>query len=477
MSEDECKGPKIGMRHVQSFLLFFGFMSIYISRMNIGVALVAMTNANTTNPDFVEFNWTQKEISYILSSFYWGCFITQFPGGNICKYFGVKKSLGWATFISAILCAITPRCVMWKGWPAFCVIRSLQGLSQGLIYPSVVQHLANWSPLQERNRLGAFSFTGVECGVVLALSLSGIIAKGPMGWPGISYVSAGLCFTWCLLWLILGANSVRESRFISQAERLYIESSMANVSNTQKSKIPTPWRAILTSVPFLSLVVARCSQHYGVSTLQTQTPAYLHGVLKMQIKSNALYSALPFLACWCTSYLYIFMGDVLRSKGILKLTALRRTFSIMASWIPAMALVALGFMNEQRRTWALVIMTLGVAANSGKIMGICLNNIDLSPNHAGVLMSLTTTPASLMPLISPLVVGVVVSDRTSPHQWQIAFGIAAAIFFLGNLVYISLGTTETQPWNDEYYLTKDCPESKTRENLLESTPKAAIVRA
>lgn len=40
------------MRHVQSFLLFFNVTSIYCSRLNIGVAVVAMTNSATANPDF-----------------------------------------------------------------------------------------------------------------------------------------------------------------------------------------------------------------------------------------------------------------------------------------------------------------------------------------------------------------------------------------------------------------------------------------
>lgn len=45
-------GPILGMRHVQSLLLFFCIVAMYVSRLNVGVAVVAMTNADTTNPDF-----------------------------------------------------------------------------------------------------------------------------------------------------------------------------------------------------------------------------------------------------------------------------------------------------------------------------------------------------------------------------------------------------------------------------------------
>nr|XP_013098998.1 unnamed protein product [Stomoxys calcitrans] len=473
MSGEEAKGPFFGMRHLQTFLLFFGIVSAFIITVNIGVAVVAMTNAATTNPEFLEFKWSKQEIAYIFSSFSWGYVISQFFAGPLCKELGVKNTFGWTILISAALSAITPYCVMWKGWQAFCLIRFIHGLVQGLTFPCAIQHLAKWLPAKERNRLGAFSFTGMECGTVLALALSGIIAKGSMGWLGIFYVSAGIGFMWCLLWLIFGANSAGETRFISKAEKHFIESSINGASKSDVTKIPTPWKAILTSGPFLALIVVRCAHVYGWSTFETQIPSYFHGVLKMEIKSNALYSALPFLASWFISFVYMFLGDVLQAKGTVSLTALRRIFSSLASWIPALGLIAIGFMNQETKTWALAIMILSVGANSGKTIGILLNNIDLSPNHAGVLMALSNIPAFSMAIISPLVVGFIVTDGSSRLQWQIVFAIASVIFFLGNLVYIIWGSTDAQPWNDENFLAKDSAKSVTKESQSESQPDVA----
>lgn len=45
-------GSKWGIRHVQALLIFLNIVVVYISRLNIGVAVVAMTNAATTNPDY-----------------------------------------------------------------------------------------------------------------------------------------------------------------------------------------------------------------------------------------------------------------------------------------------------------------------------------------------------------------------------------------------------------------------------------------
>lgn len=45
-------GPVLGMRHVQALLIFLNITTIFIGRLNVGVSVVAMTNAETTNPNF-----------------------------------------------------------------------------------------------------------------------------------------------------------------------------------------------------------------------------------------------------------------------------------------------------------------------------------------------------------------------------------------------------------------------------------------
>ncbi|XP_073844830.1 putative inorganic phosphate cotransporter isoform X2 [Musca autumnalis] len=458
------------MRHMQAFLIFLNITVVYIGRLNIGVAVVAMTNAETTNPDFPEFDWDEKEISYILSSFYWGYVITQFPGGALCKLFGAKLTMGLSTLLSGVLSAVTPVAVTWGGWQAFCAIRVIQGLFQGMLFPCIHEHLAKWSPLQERNRLGSLSHTGIECGTVLALGITGLIAEGSMGWPGISYVSGGLCFVWCILWFVFANNNATESRFIKEAEKNYIESSMEHADDFHKKKIPVPWKAIFLSIPFNALLVARCSEAWGLATLQAQIPSYLHGVLNMEIKSNALFSALPFLAMWAMSYVYVLSSDILQRKKILTLSAIRKTINSIAFWIPAVGLIIIGFLNEGNKNWAIALMTISVGVNSGATIGSSLNTIDLSPNHAGIVMGIVNTIANFMPLISPLVVGVIVTDSSNRTQWQIVFAISAIIFFFGNLLYIIWGTAVSQPWDAEDFLSPKDAETSVNEET--SKPKA-----
>ncbi|ALC42293.1 CG3649, partial [Drosophila busckii] len=443
-----CKGPAIGVRHLQSLLLFLGLTVMHIARLNVSVAIVAMTNAESTNPDFPEHHWTERQKSYILSSFYWGYILTLCPGSFLCRRFGAKVVLFIASCGTAIFSFVTPSSIAWGGWQVFCGIRIVQGLFQGVIFPAVTEHLAVWSPPEERNRLGAFSYTGSDCGTVLAMFISGMIAKGPLGWPGISYVSGALCGAWCILWLICGANNATESRFISDAECKYIESSLQHSDDFHARNIPIPWRAICTSIPFLALLAARCSETYGLSTLQAEIPSYMNGVLQMDIQSNAVFSSLPFLTMWMMSYVYLIIADVLLRRKWLSLTSVRKLFNTIAFWLPAAGLIAIGFLSEENTKMAIALMTISVGINAGSTIGSTLNTIDLSPNHAGFLMGFSNTVANVIPILTPLIAGLIVVDKHDASQWRWVFVIAAGVYFTGNSFFLIFGRTSVQSWNE-----------------------------
>lgn len=467
IKNEEKSTLRFGQRHVQILLLFTAIVVNYIAKFNAGVAVVAMTNAATTNPDFPEYKWSDVEKSYILSSFFWGNFITQFPGGYLCRRLGVKRTLLISTLGSSLLGFLPPLCVSWGGWSIYCAIRVVQGLFQGFLFPGIHAHLATWCPVNERNRLGALANTGIECGTLLSMFLSGVIAASSIGWPGLFYVSSALGLVWCTAWAYLSTNQPSESKFITSAELNYIDASK-NTNNQLKvdevkRELPVPWRAILASLPFWALVVSRAAQSWGFSTLQAEIPSYMKGVLNMDMKKNALYSALPYLAMWTMSYVYLVVSDVLLSRKILSLTAIRKTFNTLAFWIPAAGLIGIGFLGNEQKLFVIILMTISVGVNAGATIGSALNTIDLSPNYAGILMGVVNTVANVIPILTPLLVGLVVSNEHSRTQWQLVFIIAAVVLALGNLFYLIFGKMDLQAWNDENYLQSKGAQNKQQE--------------
>ncbi|KRF97956.1 uncharacterized protein Dwil_GK21463 [Drosophila willistoni] len=399
-----CCGPLIGVRHVQIGLLFICISVSYFSKVNVAISLVAMTDAASANPNQKEFDWSAAEKSYILSSFYWGNVMTQFLGGYFCRFFGVKMVLFVSTLIYSILVLVTPVTVTWGSWQAFVVIRVLMGASQGFLVPGIQQHLANWSPKEERTRLGAFTYTAFDCGSICAILATGLIATSPWGWPGISYVAGSLGLSWCTIWLAFGANNPGVSKCIGEIEYAYI---LKAQPAKDSAKIPIPWRAIFTSIPFIALLITRCCGIWSVTILQTEIPSYL-------------------------GY----------------------TFNTVAFCVPALSLLGMSFLSVEHKTWAIILMTLGQSAYSGATIGSALNSIDLSPNHAGIITGIINTSNALVALCVPLLVGVIITDVSNRSQWQIIFGITALIYICGSIIYIKWGSAETQPWNDVDYLKR-----------------------
>lgn len=153
-------------------------------------------------------------------------------------------------------------------WKILCALRLLQGLSQGFIFPSVHTSLAKWVHPSERGLLGTFTYSGSQLGIVVMLSVSGVIAASTLGWPGIFYISGGSGVLWSILFAIFGSNSPAEYKFTSMTkeERDYIESMPGSSNEKQRT---TPWKSIFKSKPFWALLISHCAQNWGFWTLVT----------------------------------------------------------------------------------------------------------------------------------------------------------------------------------------------------------------
>ncbi|XP_039955092.1 putative inorganic phosphate cotransporter [Bactrocera tryoni] len=448
----EIEGPRVGVRHLQSFLLFLGFSVGFMQRTNLSVAIVAMMDRNSTNPDFPEYNWSEQSKSLLLSSFFWGYVIMQIPSGQLAQRFGGKVMLLFSIGVSGFFAIFTPLSAQMGDWQFICALRFLQGFCQAAVYPSVQIILARWAPPAERGVLATICYSGSQFGTIIILSISGTLATSMFGWPSIFYVSGGCSIIWALVWLLWGADSPRQSKLISSEERNYIESTLGAISKSENSaisaKLPTPWLSIITSVPFWALFTSQCAYSWGYWTLITQIPSYIKNVFDKDIKSNALLSALPYAANLVLGLCFCALAQVLLSAKLLRTNASRKIFNTIGIWIPMAATIALGFVDANSADLAVILLTVAVGANSATFLGGFVNHIDLSLNFPGTLMSITNLGATLMSIITPLVVGVIVTDTTNPNQWRLIFYIMALWYFIGNLLFITLGSTKLQPWNE-----------------------------
>ncbi|XP_034103688.1 putative inorganic phosphate cotransporter [Drosophila albomicans] len=486
----------IGVRHVQCILCFFCLTLAYAWRVNLTVALVAMTqpyhNNNTDisnhslnntllsnhslslddsgeqedvdqgvdifSVDF--YNFTEEQKSYMLSSFFWGYIVTQVPGGYIAQRYGAKMLLLSGLAACGILTLLTPLSAKLGGWPAVCAIRFLEGLTQGAVHPATHSLLSKWAPANERGMLATMCYSGAQFGTILMMATSGFIADSVAGWPAIFYFGAACGVIWIVCWWVFAASTPEEHRTITREELKFItENRTVGKMQDSHKMAPTPWKAIFTSMPFMSLLIVHCTHMWGFWTLLTQIPSYMMHIYHIDIKSSALLSSLPYTVMLVLSFFFVWLSKVLQNKKSLSVSFNRKFFNTVGHWIPMCSLIALGYVPREDAPLAVGLLTLTVGISAATYLGFQVNHIDLSPNYAGTLMGLTNGAANVMSALAPLAVGQIVKTPANVDEWRTVFFLAAAFYFVGNLLFVVFGRTETQWWDSPEVLDADTMEA------------------
>lgn len=440
------KGNGLGVRHVQALLLFFCIFMAFFLRVNISVGIVSMTDRNSSNPDFDEFGWSEKEKGAVLSSFFWGYLVSQAPAGQLGQSYSPKLLLLLAGGTCAFLTALTPAAARYGGWGLLAATRVGQGLAQGFFVPLSYTIISKWAPPNERNRFVGFSLNGGTLGAMVGLPVCGLLAKSSAGWPSIFYVSSALSFIWVVFWYWFGADSPDQHPYIAEKEKLYINTSIINVTRTEK-RLKTPWKAIFTCVPFWALICAHIGNGWAFAMVLTEVPSYINSILGFDIDANGLLSALPYLALWVLVHPVCWMADVIKKKKLLSETVARKLWTTISQTGGCTLILFLGFVGRDAVA-AMTLLTVGVSLSAFMFCGFSINHLDLAPNFAGVLMGISNGLENITTILAPLAVGWIIQDTTSIEQWREVFIVTAIVGFLGNLVFVIFGTAELQPWNE-----------------------------
>ncbi|XP_022179237.1 putative inorganic phosphate cotransporter [Myzus persicae] len=444
--------PGIGFRHLQSLLLFLCVVCGYLIRVNLSVTIVAMNPVTNSTDYFREladhvpiFGWTNSMRSVLLSTFFVGYLVANFPASVLGCRFDNKILLACSMIVSSLLSIVSPPLVYEYGAPALVVIRFAQGLSSAFMFPMVHGIMSKFSPPHERGQLVGFINSGIQLGTMVTLAISGMLCSSVKGWPIVYYLSGAVGLVWTAVWLLLGAGSLSTHRFIGQVEKDYIQRSLTNTVDHDRRLSDTPWKSIFTSLPVWATALAHIGHNWGFWLLLTEMPTFIHTVLKFDIKEDGILSSLPYLAMFVLQIPVTFFADFLNKREITTLTVSRKIWNTISFWGGAIGLTILGFVEDTRLTIIIYVFIVAIGCTSNA--GFNINHMDLSPNFAGLLMGITNTVAASGGIIAPLFVGLVVDDQTSVAEWRIVFISGAVVLFATNLFFIIFGSAKTQPWN------------------------------
>jgi MFS family permease len=167
-------------RHILGLLGFLGFANVYAMRVNLSVAIVAMVYRNTTQPNNNntydhcvapnssnstqppnegEFNWDEATQGLVLGSFFYGYVLTQVPGGRLAELFGGKLIYGIGVLMTAVFTLLSPIAARYN-FTLFIIVRVLEGMGEGVTFPSMHAMLARWIPPLEQSKFAAYVYAG-----------------------------------------------------------------------------------------------------------------------------------------------------------------------------------------------------------------------------------------------------------------------------------------------------------------------------
>lgn len=455
----------IKSRHILGILGFLGFANVYAMRVNLSVAIVAMVNettpivpnsnntfdhcpapnvTNSTTPSGGEFDWDTRTQGIVLGSFFYGYVLTQVPGGRLAEMFGGKMVYGLGVLITAIFTMLSPIAAR-TNFTLFIIVRILEGMGEGVTFPSMHAMLAKWIPPLEMSKFGAYVYAGTNFGTIISLPLSGWLCSLKLwgGWPLSFYLFGALGVVWFVFWMLLVYDSPSTHPRIDRQEQAYI---LASVGPQDEDRRSVPWGKMLTCLPLWAILVTQCGNSWAFYTLLTELPTYMAHILHFDIEANSVLSAIPYLTSWVAGIFFSILADWLLLKGYITQSLSYKVWNSVASVIPSLGLLGVAYVGCDKVAAQLLLAIPG-AFGGAQYAGNQMNHIALSPKYAGTMYGITNAVSNICGFMAPYVTGLLISGRETLGQWRMVFYLAAGINIGANLFYVAFSSAKEVPWS------------------------------
>ncbi|XP_037051081.1 putative inorganic phosphate cotransporter [Bradysia coprophila] len=480
-------------RIVLAVMTFLGFMTEYMMRNLLSIAITQIAKKTYTNDSIISgdvcpidnetivddndgqgdadglYEWNETIQGVILSSFYWGYIVTHIPGGILVERFGGKVLLLSGIVATSVLTCLTPVSITYGGAYLLVANRVVMGLCQGFIYAAVFGLLSTWIPLRERTTLGVFVLSGIQFGSILSTYLSGVLLQNMDGWEWPFYIYSIIGTVWCLAFALFCSKDPESNRFISEKEKAYLQQEIGTLRRDVDLPL-APYRAILTSVPVWAIIISQTGIDFSFYVMTTDLPKYLSDVMRFDVEKNGLYSSLPQVLNFFSAMGFGVLSDICINRKILSVRNTRRYFTTAGITGLAVCFILASYSGCNRLS---AILFFSFASGFAGLDNSRVNNMDLSPNYAPTIISIVNSCGSAMGILAPLAVGLLTPNATI-YEWRVVFWMVFGILLGTGLIYLLFADGEVQHWNDpkkskQRTDDKESPEDSFDKNVSSSS--------
>ena len=405
-------------------LCFLAVFICYIDRVNISVAIIPMAK---------QYNWNPEQQGRVLSAFFVGYILTQFLGGRLADRFGGKLVLGLGVVTWSLFTMVTPLAAG-AGFITLLLARVGMGLGEGFTFPAIYSLIGRWFPAAERSRAVSVNSSGIPAGTLFALALTPLIAV-QLGWQWVFYIFGSFGLVWFGFWMTKVTSWPKQHPTISAQELALI--SRGTDAEQVVVKLP-PLKLLLSNKPLWAIIVSHFCNNWALYVLLSWMPTYVNKALHVDFASVGFYTMVPNIASLMFLGVAGWTTDALIRSGFNR-TTIRKVMQSVGFGAVVIALASVGYV--QSAIGAIAVMTAGNAIGAFAMGGYGSNHLDIAPRHAGTLMGITNTAATI-----PGIIGVYVSGKIldATGSWLLVFQVAAGVVLFGLVFYALFASTDKQ---------------------------------
>lgn len=469
-TEAPRKGPCFGQRHWLIILGNLGIAVMYCMRVNLSVALIAMVNStavkdsksskianessqcpvtNTSGQPSQfgqdgSFVWSRELQGIILSSFFWGYVILQIPGGFLSQRFGGKRVMLFAVIWTSIFTAVTP--VIANTGPYWLIgCRFLEGLVEGVTYPTLQSMIGRWIPPNEISLLVPFVFSGSMVGTILGQLVSGPLCESSWGWPSAFYISAVAGLLWSIPWIFLVTDSPEKNSRISPDELAYITHYLGQGTQEMSNRRGVPWCGILTDRAVWALVLVVGAGNWIFYVLLTCLPQYMSDVLHFTITNNGILSSVPYMFAIPVILISGHISDKVIAKGYMRRIYVRKLHAC-PGFLAVSACLFIVTLVPCNATFTIILLVVTLCVYNFACVGTGPNPSEVSPEYCGIILGIANTMGTISGILAPYVADYMTPNGTI-EEWNNVLYLGSALGIFASVMFGLFASSTSRVWH------------------------------
>uniref|UniRef100_A0A915Q645 Major facilitator superfamily (MFS) profile domain-containing protein n=1 Tax=Setaria digitata TaxID=48799 RepID=A0A915Q645_9BILA len=393
--------------------------------------------------------WTGREQAWIFAAFYVGSLFVVLPGSYLCNWIGPTHTVQVGAIINIIGSVMTPYISREVGVIGVIITRFLMGCGQGVLTPCMNVLIAHWFPLSEKSTAVAVATTGNQLSIIFAMFVTAELCQVSLfgGWPAAfylySFLGVGLCFGWFLI-----VKDVPTCvRHITDAELAHITGFTHKRGEKRIIPMNVPWRKILSSTAVWSAALNSFCQSFVIVGTVTYLPLYYRTVLSMDLTSNGVLSALPFICQLLAKLVFAGLADKAKGNGFAP-SQVTKICNLCASLGGACCFTVLIFLDCNHRIMAVFFICSAMAILSGYIPGYNTSIVCIAPKYTSSVASFCRLWGTAGSVASPYIIGMI-AIKSVMSEWRTVFIIMVCVLTSTGAIFQLFGTVNEQEWAED----------------------------